>query len=521
MLRKISITKRLVGLIGLMALLMPAGFAISIHGLQATGDVGIETSKKAMIDGEMARLKLAVDSLASVVSESVQKRSPQEKPDELIQGLLKNARFESDNSGYFFVFRKTVCVAHPANPTLIGTDMGNTKDKNGVPFVAQLYRKAGTEEFVHYVFPKPGAGDTPKISYSQKIKGTDLWIATGVYLDNVAVLEKQMSSTISNISTKYSTIILLSVGFLFICIILPLSLFISKSISKPLSEAVKLAEAVADGNLSFHIETEHNDETGKLQKALKTMTEKLRDIIANIKAGVEDISSSSAQIAVTAKQGMATAREQSATVTEVGVTVEEIDQTSRAVVQQAQEVLAVSKESIEGGKSGIAAVESAKEALALVGQIVDIVDTVNELAEQSNLLAVNAGIEASKAGEQGRGFAVVASEVRNLAQQSKRAGKDIREILARVETGGQAVATTEQAIRKLAAMLDDTSVKARQISGAASQQAAGINQISEAMENVVQGSKDTTAGAEQLESALSSLSALSKQLKETVANYKV
>jgi len=127
-------------------------------------------------------------------------------------------------------------------------------------------------------------------------------------------------------------------------------------------------------------------------------------------------------------------------------------------------------------------------------------------------LAVNAGIEAAKAGEFGRGFAVVASEVRNLAEQSKDAARQIREAIEQTKNGQRAIVATDAVITSLGTVLQENSGRARQISGATVQQSAGIKQISDAMSNLIQGGKDTALAAQQIESAGNDLIKVSQRL---------
>ncbi|MBI5532916.1 MAG: methyl-accepting chemotaxis protein [Deltaproteobacteria bacterium] len=301
-----------------------------------------------------------------------------------------------------------------------------------------------------------------------------------------------------------------------------LAIELARRLTRPISLLTGTVKQLSKRDLTVEIPTPENaDELGDLQTLIKDMTASLRDMVRGNREGMNVLSTSTTQIAATAKQSQATAAEQASALQEVGSTIEEIGATSKVVLEQAQEVVEASEHAVEGGQRGLQAVTEAQRGLELIGKIVEIVDNVNDLAEQSNVLAVNASIEAAKAGDRGRGFAVVAGEVRSLAGQSKKAARQIREILTRIEGSGAAISNASTVIRDLAAVLEHTSEKARQIAAAASQQAAGMKQMGDAMDHVVQGGRDTADGAKQLEAQVLSLSALARQLNDKVSAYQV
>jgi methyl-accepting chemotaxis protein len=230
-----------------------------------------------------------------------------------------------------------------------------------------------------------------------------------------------------------------------------------------------------------------------------------RAVVVRLQTQISSLAASTSQVGATAQQAAATASEQASTVSEVGATIDEINQTSAATASMAQKVLGLATDAADKGQDGVAAVEDATRVMESIGSVAEVVELVSDLAEQSNLLAVNAGIEAAKAGEHGRGFAVVAAEVRNLAEQSKRATRQIRSAILRVEEGQRSIGTVRDVIAELQGVLEESADSARQISAAASQQAAGIQQISGAMATVAEGGRNSAEAAHQLESAVGSL----------------
>jgi methyl-accepting chemotaxis protein len=241
-----------------------------------------------------------------------------------------------------------------------------------------------------------------------------------------------------------------------------------------------------------------------------------RSVVVQLNEKSRALRANTAQLGSTAKETATTASQQAAMVTEVSSTSQEIQATSAAAAEGAGAVLRDATEALRVTREGEEAVAEARRIMELIGQAASIVDTVGELAEKSNLLAVNASIEAANAGEYGRRFAVVAAEVRNLAEQSKTATKQIHEAIQRTEQGRRAVDTASGVIQRLSSVIDQTTDKARSIAGATQQQAAGIQQISDAMASVSQGAQESAAAARQIEGAVQDLEGISLGIQNFV-----
>ncbi len=260
------------------------------------------------------------------------------------------------------------------------------------------------------------------------------------------------------------------------------------------------------------------------------------------------LASSAAEILAATTQQASGASESSASVTETMSTVEEVTQTAQQAAERARTVAdsarraadigRTGQRAVEGSVGGMTAVREQVEAIAasiltLAEQaqaIGEIIATVNDIAEQTNLLALNAAVEAARAGEHGRGFAVVASEVKNLAQQSKKATVQVRQILGEIqratsgavmntEQGTRQVASTErqvqeagETIRTLAEAVAESAQAAAQIMASAGQQALGMTQIREAMANIHETTQQNLASTKQAERAAHDLNALGLRL---------
>ena len=273
-----------------------------------------------------------------------------------------------------------------------------------------------------------------------------------------------------------------------------------------------------------------------------------RSITHPLRAAVGQLMSTSAEILASTTQQAAGAQKQAAAISQTVSTVTEVSQTSEQSAQRAKSVGEAVQRTRQVGEAGRKVVEdsisalgtvqgqvetTAENILALAEQaqaISDIIATVNDIAEQTNLLALNAAIEASRAGEQGKGFAVVAGEVKALADQSKKATGQVRQILGEIQKAtNTAVLSTEEvtkgvasaaivaaqageAIKALGATLMETAQAAAQIVASAGQQATGMSQIQQAMNNIDQVARQNLAAVRQAEQAAQNLNSLGTRL---------
>ena len=274
----------------------------------------------------------------------------------------------------------------------------------------------------------------------------------------------------------------------------------------------------------------------------------IRSITTPIREGVAQLTSASAEILASTSQQAAGAQEQASAVAQTVTTVDEVTQTADQASQRARIVSETVQKTLEVGKAGRKAVQDSLTAMGVVKEQVEataeniltlaeqaqaigeIIAAVNDIAEQTNLLALNAAIEASRAGEQGKGFSVVAAEVRALAEQSKKATAQVRQILGEIQKAtNTAVLSTEEVtrgvasairiggeagetIKALADALSDSARSGSQIAAAVGQQATGMAQIHQAMRNVDQAAKQNAAAARQAAQAAENLNKLGTQL---------
>lgn len=358
---------------------------------------------------------------------------------------------------------------------------------------------------------------------------------------------------------------ILYTGLIILLVIIVLSILVIRVLLKPLRTMLHKGGQVLEGDFTVNIESNSNDEVGKLSRmfgdllislremaatarkisagdltgeikprsekdemgiAFKTMTEFLRGQIDEINKAVSVLTSSNSQLMSTVSQVSASANETVTTVSEVTTTIEEVKQTAEVSAQKAKNVSESANKSVHISEKGIKSTEDSIEGMShiqeQVKQIADtiiklseqsqtiseITSSVNDLAEQSNLLAVNASIEAVKAGEYGKGFGVVAQEIRVLADQSKQATKQIKEILNEVQKAiSSAVMATEQGGKAV-----DQGVSLAEVSGdSISMLADSISEAAQASSQIAASSHQQLTGMEQLATAMENIKMATQQ----------
>jgi methyl-accepting chemotaxis protein len=362
-------------------------------------------------------------------------------------------------------------------------------------------------------------------------------------------LDKEVTDSTSHSAWLMITVIIIALGFSLV-----VGLFITRSITAPLRQAVEAAERVAEGDTSITVSSDSRDEAGQLLEAmgrmvgsieekanaataiasgdlkvritpaserdtlgtaLAAMVSKLTQVIGEVWTGSNSLSSASAQLSSTAQALSQGTSEQAASVEETTSSLEEM---SASVTQNAENSRQTEHTAVKGADDANESARAVGETLKAMTAITEKISIIEEIAYQTNLLALNAAIEAARAGEHGKGFAVVATEVRKLAERSQSAAKEIGDLASSsvkvAERSGQLLRDLVPGIRKTAELVQEVAAASRE-------QAAGVSQINKAMTKVDQVTQRNASASEELASTAEEMSAQAEALQDLVSFFRV
>jgi methyl-accepting chemotaxis protein len=304
--------------------------------------------------------------------------------------------------------------------------------------------------------------------------------------------------------------------------------WIGRRIRAPLLDAVSVAQTVARGDLTSHIETSSNNETGDLMRALKDMNGNLVDIVSQVRTGTGTIAEAADQISAGNLELSARTEQQAGALEETASSMEELTSTVRQNADNAREANELARSASQvagrGGETVGRVVETMEAISGSSKKIVDIIGVIDGIAFQTNILALNAAVEAARAGEQGRGFAVVASEVRNLAQRSAGAAKEIKELIGdsvgKVEEGSRLVSDAGATMREIVESIGRVTSIMSQIAMASHEQSAGIEQVNGAIAQMDQATQQNAALVEEAAAASQAMREQAQMLAQIVSTFR-
>lgn len=303
----------------------------------------------------------------------------------------------------------------------------------------------------------------------------------------------------------------------------------TRGITKPLGEAVKITELVASGDLRSEIEVKSRDETGQLLHALKNMNQNLGQIVRDVRHNAESMLTSVKEIAIGNLDLSQRTEEQASSLEETASSMEQLAAAMKGNVEDSKHINKLATGTSKVATNGAQIVESVVATMAAINEsskkIVDIIGVIEGIAFQTNILALNAAVEAARAGEQGRGFAVVASEVRNLAQRSAQAAKEIKALIGdsvdKIKNGAKLAEDAGQAMDDINVSIGMVVQFMADISASVVEQTGGVEQVNQALTQMDEITQQNAALVEQAAASVASLEDQAHALHRSVSVFKL
>jgi len=326
-----------------------------------------------------------------------------------------------------------------------------------------------------------------------------------------------------------ATVLMIALGAVATAFAVAIAFTLTRSVTVPIANAVRVAQAVASGDLTSEIQVRGTDETGQLLSALKTMNESLVGIVRQVRESSHSIATGSAQIASGNADLSERTEEQASNLQQTAASMEQITATvkqSAAAARSATDLAGVaSAVAAKGGAVVGRVVETMGEISAGSRKIADITGVIDGIAFQTNILALNAAVEAARAGEQGRGFAVVAGEVRTLAQRAATAAKEIRGLIGqsvdKVGVGAGLVGDAGTTMNEIVTQVQRVAQLISEIDTATQEQSLGIGQIGDAVNQLDRVTQQNAALVEQSAASAESLSHQASALTRIVGAFRL
>ena len=325
--------------------------------------------------------------------------------------------------------------------------------------------------------------------------------------------------------------IILAGGGLAILLVLALlgATLIIRTITRNLHEAVRLAETVAEGDLSSRIEVTSKDELGRLMHALQSMNNNLLGIVTRIRDSSESIATGANQISSGNHDLSQRTEEQASNLQQTAASMEQLASTVRNNTDNAQQATSLARDAAQTAAQGGQAMEQVTQTMEVISsssrKIADIIGVIDGIAFQTNILALNAAVEAARAGEQGRGFAVVAGEVRTLAQRSAEAAKEIKGLIeasvSNVEAGSSQVHQAGSSMDEIVSSVRRVTDLIGEITASSSEQSQGFGQVNTAVSSLDQMTQQNAALVEESSAAANAMHEQAQRLLQVVSAFNV
>ena len=422
-------------------------------------------------------------------------------------------------TGYFYVLnsgpgKEGDLLVHPARE---GQNILDSRGADGREFVKEiLAKKTGT---IAYEWQNPGENAArAKVAAFAPFKEWNWVILGGTYRDEI-------TAEAAELRNRYFVFGLIAL----VVFAASLYAFVRRSVTRPLGDARDAAVRMADGDLTVQIARRHNDEIGLLADAMNGIGRNLSSVVGKVRDGAEQIATASDEISSGNLDLCARTEQQASSLASTASSMGELTDTVRQNADNARQAnaLAVNASMIaqQGGSMVAQVVDTMESIQQSSRKISDITGVIDGIAFQTNILALNAAVEAARAGEQGRGFAVVATEVRNLAQRSAAAAKEIKTLIAastnEVNSGNKLVLEAGVTMKEVLASVDRVTSIMADITAASAEQSSGIEQVNRAIGEMDESTQHNAALVEEASAAAQAMQDQAAELARAVRLFRL